>query len=391
MPDIDLSPVSTRAPGEGEPKQDIGLCLSGGGYRAMLFHLGVVWRLAELGYLGSTKRTGKHGKLGSLQRVSSVSGGSITAGVLGLAWDELDVDAPELSGRFHQKVVDPIMDFAGRTTISIASGLWAAVVSTINKKVVEVYRKRLYHDATLQDLPDQPLFVINATNLQSGALWRFSKRYARDWRVGEVKDPTDSIAKVVGASSAFPPFLSPARFKYADSQFTPGSGDGLQRPPFTTRTTLSDGGVYDNLGLETIFKHYKTVICSNAGGGYDAQGKVSAEWIRQGFRVVKTIDNQVRSLRKRVLISSLKTTERFGTYWSIRGDIRDYPAPDRLDCPYERTQQLAGIATDLAAKDVATQRRLINWGYAMCDAGIRAWVEDGLPAPDDFPFPAQGV
>jgi NTE family protein len=58
-----------------------------------------------------------------------------------------------------------------------------------------------------------------------------------------------------------------------------------------------------------------------------------------------------------------------------------------LDCPIERTRELANIKTDLAAKDITTQRRLINWGYAMCDAGIRSWVEDDLPAPDDFPFP----
>src|SRR5438874_1324595 len=56
----------------------VALCLSGGGYRAMLFHAGTLWRLNELGWL---KR---------LNRVSCVSGGSITAGVLGLAWSNLD-------------------------------------------------------------------------------------------------------------------------------------------------------------------------------------------------------------------------------------------------------------------------------------------------------------
>ena len=85
MTDFDLTPVSTEAPMEPVLRKGIGLCLSGGGYRAMLFHLGVVWRLAELGYLGTEHRWGKHGELGSLQRVSSVSGGSITAGVLGRA------------------------------------------------------------------------------------------------------------------------------------------------------------------------------------------------------------------------------------------------------------------------------------------------------------------
>jgi NTE family protein len=56
-----------------QPEQGIALCLSGGGYRAMLFHLGSLWRLNEAGLLPK------------LDRISSVSGGSIAAGVLGLA------------------------------------------------------------------------------------------------------------------------------------------------------------------------------------------------------------------------------------------------------------------------------------------------------------------
>jgi NTE family protein len=54
------------------PRPGIALCLSGGGYRAMLFHVGALLRLNELGLLLS------------LDRVSSVSGGSITAALLDL-------------------------------------------------------------------------------------------------------------------------------------------------------------------------------------------------------------------------------------------------------------------------------------------------------------------
>jgi len=387
----ELSPVSLKAPGGDTPSQGIGLCLSGGGYRATLFHLGVLWRLAELGYLGTKERDGKHGPMGTLQRVSSVSGGSIIAGVLGLAWDDLRVDDDDLLDRFRELVVAPIEDFASKTTISIWSGMFAAIVNSVNNSVVRVYRKRLYGKKTLQDLPDSPMFVINATNLQSGALWRFSKPYTRDWRVGEIKNPTDPIAKVVGASSAFPPFLSPARFRYRESQFTPGSGADLQKPPFTTRPTLSDGGVYDNMGLETVFKNFQTVIVSNAGGGYKSKKRIVGDWALQSYRVMSTIDNQVRSLRKRMLISSLASKKKWGVYWSIRSDIAGYPATDKLDCPHDRTRKLADIATDLAAKDRTTQRRLINWGYAICDAGIRSWVEDGLPPPADFPYPDERV
>jgi NTE family protein len=391
MSHYEMDPVSTRAPGGDTPVQGIGLCLSGGGYRAMLFHTGVLLRLAEFGYLGTADRSGKHGPMGSLMRISSVSGGSITAGVLGLAWKDLRVDDEGVADRLREHVMLPIQDFASQTTISVMSGIKAMIFGTINKGVVKVYRNKLYGTKTLQDLPDFPRFVINATNLQSGALWRFSKPYNRDWRVGEIEKPNDEIASAVGASSAFPPFLSPARFKYHASQYKDGSGEGLQRAPFTTQPLLADGGVYDNLGLETVFKHCKTVIVSNAGGEYEAAARVSGEWIRQSYRVLNTIDNQVRSLRKRILLNAYTEGRRTGAYWSIRGSIDNYPIEDALDCPPDRTRELANIETDLAAKDITTQRRLINWGYAMCDAGMRSWVEDDLPPPDDFPFPDEKV
>ena len=112
----------------------VGLCLSGGGYRAMLFHLGVIWRLVELGYPSAADRFGKFGPMGSLKCISSVSGGSITTGVLGLAWNKLRVDELGLPERFRQYVSDPIQTFASKTTVGIISGLWAMIVSTVNKK-----------------------------------------------------------------------------------------------------------------------------------------------------------------------------------------------------------------------------------------------------------------
>jgi NTE family protein len=58
----------------------VALSLSGGGYRAMVFHVGALYRLNEIGLLGK------------LARISSVSGGSITAGLLGLLWSKLQFD-----------------------------------------------------------------------------------------------------------------------------------------------------------------------------------------------------------------------------------------------------------------------------------------------------------
>src|SRR6266508_165351 len=62
---VRVIPSDASQPG---PQPGGGLCLSGGGYRAMVFHAGVLWRLNQAGYVRK------------LDRISSVSGGSITAG-----------------------------------------------------------------------------------------------------------------------------------------------------------------------------------------------------------------------------------------------------------------------------------------------------------------------
>src|SRR5436189_2626714 len=100
------SPVLNEEAERVEP--GIALCLSGGGYRAMLFHVGALWRLNEAGYLPK------------LNRVSSVSGGSITAGVLGLRWRPLAFDRNGVAQEFEPEVVKPIRDLADRTIDAFA-------------------------------------------------------------------------------------------------------------------------------------------------------------------------------------------------------------------------------------------------------------------------------
>lgn len=382
------------------PQKGIGLCLSGGGYRAMLFHLGALWRLQELRLLDATPNAPLANALGPLCRISSVSGGSITSATLGVRWKQLQTDSTDGAARmaaFRRYVVDPIRTMA---EVSIAGydakgalKLLEAIVlpGTVNDYVTRNYAKHLYGDATLQDLPESPRFVINASNLQSGSLWRFSKLYMADWRVGRVDKPTVPLARAVAASSAFPPVLSPAILELRESDFVPGSGgadrDNLQRRPFTTRVELSDGGVYDNLGLETIWKNYQTALVSNGGSPLSFQEKVPIDWVHQGSRVISLMDNQVGSLRKRLLVDSFVTKQRTGSYWGIESDIANYGCGRKLDCPIEKTEILANITTDLSAKPRDIQEKLINWGYGVCDAALRSWVAPELPAPEGFPYP----
>ena len=362
-----------------KPRSGIGLCLSGGGYRAMLFHLGALWRLNELGYLPK------------LDRISSVSGGSITAGVLGANWSNLRFNAVGVAQNFTELIVAPLREIGMKTLDVPAVLLGLFLPGGPARRLTSAYDRHLFAGSTLQDFPGRPRFVINATNVQSGVLWRFSKPYMRDYRVGEVKNPIVPLATAVAASSAFPPVLSPLVLNLRGFAFTPLTGTDLQKEPYVTNAVLTDGGVYDNLGLETVWKEFDTVLVSDGGGQMEPQSKPHRDWVLHSVRVLNIIDNQVRSLRKRQVIDSFKLGVRKGTYWGIRTNIADYQLENAMVCPVDRTRGLASLSTRLRSTGQSLQERLINWGYAVCDAGMRRHVDAALPAPIRFPYHTVGV
>jgi len=366
-------------PQDADPTTGIGLCLSGGGYRAMLFHLGALWRLNEVGMLSK------------LDRISSVSGGSITAAVVGMNWARLAFDGNGVGQGFRQAVVDPIRRMADRTIDLPAVLLGLLQMGLRGSQTGRFYAQTLFGNATLQDLPDMPHFVINATSLQSGVLWRFSKPYMWDYRVGKIPNAKTPLAVAVAASSAFPPFLSPVFLHLSPSDFEPGTGFDLQLAPYTGEEVLTDAGVYDNLGLETVWKRCRTVLISDGGGSTGPTPRPNANWFSQIYRVLMVIDNQVGALRKRQAIDGFVSAARLGTYWGITSHIEDYNATNALPAPSTATSKLAAIATRLKHLDGNTQEMVINWGYAICDAAIRQHVDTSLPPPTKFPYPSAGV
>jgi NTE family protein len=390
---VTIVPTGSSHDSGKNPDPGTALCLSGGGYRAMLFHVGALWRLYA----------GRH--LQSLARVSSVSGGSITAAVLGLNWRKLSFDPAAVREDFAALIVRPIRELADETidADSILGGI--LLPGTIADRIAGHYRKRLFGDATLQDLPDDsptakpqergPRFVINATNVQSGVLWRFSRPYMGDYRVGLVSKPKVALATAVAASSAFPPVLSPLALQLDPSTVECVDGCDLNHKPYTSRVVLSDGGVYDNLGLETAWKNYQTVLVSDGGGHVDAEAEPKSDWPRHAYRVLNLIDNQVRSLRKRQLIDSYRASlatprppnARRGAYWGIRSNIAEYPAGQTERWPFARTLELAEVPTRLKRVPDELQQRLINWGHAVCDAALRSYVEASSTPAHELPYP----
>ena len=154
------------------------------------------------------------------------------------------------------------------------------------------------------------------------------------------------------------------------------SGCDLCREPYTTHVVLTDGGVYDNMGLETVWKRYQTVLVSDAGGKMQPEPEPKGDWARHALRINEVIDNQVRSLRVRQVIGSFEAKERKGTYWSVRMNIAEYGLPDALLCPVEKTIVLAELKTRLKRLDAVIHFGGEQVGTVVSQAPGRAELDD---------------
>lgn len=352
----------------------IGLALSGGGFRATLFHLGSIWRLNEVGLLGK------------LKRISSVSGGSITNGLLAVNWTKLDLQNG-FAANYPQVVAAPLREFCKHNVDVAAIGEGALLPWKSATDIVQHYYDDLFDRKTLRDLPAEPRFVFNSTNFSTGVSFRFSRPYAGDYRIGLINNPEFKLSLAVAASSAFPPFLSPVIVDVDPGKFVKVEGaDLFDDENNRRRLVLTDGGVYDNLGLETIWNRYDTLLVSDAGAPFPVDESPGAAWHKQALRAMDIATAQARALRKRALMGDYNSGQRKGTYWGIMVPIAKYAVPQSLPVSEEKTRELAGMRTRLNHFNDQEQGELINWGYAICDAALHRYMDITDPAPK-WPVP----
>ena len=262
------------------------LCLSGGGFRATLFHLGVVQRLNELGILAK------------LSTITSVSGGSILNGLLASRWSDLRLAADGTFENLLEVVAAPIREFCSkdlRTRLLFGTRLnpfnWPTLArdrfSVSANFLAEAYEP--FFNARLADLPapgaNTPRFVFCSTNVGSGACWHFhSGPNARmgDFYFGYLNVGNVRVSDAVAASSAFPPGFSALRLAIPQGvEISRVDPWGELRATSAKRTStaargvkmLTDGGVYDNLGVEPVWRTYETLLVSDAGRPFESTDK----------------------------------------------------------------------------------------------------------------------
>jgi NTE family protein len=362
------------------PGNAIGLALSGGGLRATLFGLGSLWRLNDLGWLPH------------LRSLTGVSGGALTVGLLASRWDQLDF-SQGTARNFVPLVARPLEAFVGRgLSLSMLTAAFLDPRRTAAEVVADYYAKWLYGDVSLPMLPapqagQVPEFIIYASSLQTGGGIGFSQRKVRSLVLGELENLDISLATLCAASSAVPPFLSPAVIRTAPSAWTGGRTDVPNLDALRREMVLSDGGVYDNMGLRAVMRDCDVMMASDAGAPFRIQERPPTFWPTQLSRVMSITGLQGERLRRSAFLADLRLQRRRGAYWSVASHIDDYGLLSAMtdDTPTSRT--LCDIPTARKMPSLEDRRRLVNWGYALADASIRRHVSHTAPA-GEWPYPA---
>ncbi|MFF2533774.1 patatin-like phospholipase family protein [Brevibacillus sp. NPDC058079] len=274
----------------------IKLSFSGGGFRASFYCLGAYRRLVELGLHPI------------VTHISSVSGGSITAGAIMYALSNSPFTGLE---DFDQRVTSPMkslgqVNFRNQLLKTAFSPfrLKNYIPETPKKRFTRIFPnlldKHIFKNKLMKDLPKSPEWSCNATCLNTLKRFRFKPSDMYGFELGYCKDMEGiSIALAVASSAAFPLMFAPLRLnienKYFDNKYS--------KTKFNYKTLLlTDGGVYDNLGSENLLKEDIPFIIIDASS-------VSSPWpdnlqlksYKHIWRILSVSLEQIILLRRRLI------------------------------------------------------------------------------------------
>ena len=355
----------------------LALALSGGGVRAMGFHLGVLGRLAHAG------------RLSEVTAVSSVSGGSLAVGLI-LAHNDYRWPTDR---QYLRRIVPRLSTLLTTTNLQrsyvVASITrpWLLPVGHFARGRASLLgstlRRHWRIDATLSDLPAFPKLTFNATCYQTGKNWRFERDVMGDYRAGYVRHPRFALSHALAASAAVPGLIGPLTIDARRHRWSSAHDvDRPVRPPFR-RLQLWDGGVYDNLGVEPLFKpgrgfapEIDTLVVSDASRSIadsPRRTRLRPGYLDASMRMVDIATDQVRSVRARTLINHFTAHPGSGVYLRLgrRSDDRSHLSGTTAPTPTPaEVQAAATLETTLRRLAPAEFGRLFRHGYDVAEATI---------------------
>lgn len=354
----------------------VGIALSGGGFRASVFHIGVFKALAEHGYMGNIKY------------ISSVSGGSFTIALI----FKLNNNKWPTDEEYLQNVLPRFKEYF--TNIGLGKRAiyrlflpkhWKNLFSRANI-IAYSLKKDWKITSCLSDLPTSPIWEINATTNETGKNWRFSQEKMGDWQFGYIMKPEYNIADAVAASAAFPGFIG--RFSFNTSFYKNWHDFDWNDKMFKPKTKdikfqklhLSDGGLYNNLGEEALIDKLGETLIPNINFLLvsDATQTLKMEESKSIFnalgRTLRLIDiamDQIKLLRVRALHNFFDKNPKSGLYLKIGQYYKDLKDKFNL-------KKIKKIKTSIFNLENEDYEELLNYGAAVTSVGINRWYKDKI-------------
>jgi NTE family protein len=378
----------------------LALALSGGGFRAALFHLGVLKRIAECGWLDR------------VDAMSGVSGGSILVAFSALRWEAL-IAAGGGPEAWETLVERPFIEIVTSKSVmhSLTLRLPLAILTGRSRTDVmaTVLDDGFFGNRRCFDLPQHPLIVLNATNLISMRAWRFTREGQGDSRFGYSAwtSAATHLGEAVAASAAFPPVFPPAMVNTTSLRFS-GPVYGEPPLPIPASIPLTDGGVYENTGTEVLMK--ETLLPGNiilpqaefiivSDGGYPSKRQFGLSSVPglATYRLLKRCNEvameQVSALRRRTLIKEFSEKHN-GLLVMLGSSEARLPTESREafririgeECrlPDELVARIHTIRTHLNRFAEAEATALMYHGYVLTD-GILSSLRPTLPVEYQVP------
>lgn len=360
----------------------LGLALSGGGFRATLYHLGVVRYLRDAGQL-------QH-----VTDIAAVSGGSILAAHLVLNWNRYSGDDEQFAEAASEIVRFVKFDVRNRIVRRLPMQFPLRFLAKLSRRparsltpnaiLEHYYRTMLYGDRCLYELPERPLLHILATNVSTGGLSVFNRnglflqqRQADGGCEFEfIPGQLASLPHVVGASSAFPGFFPPVEITAADL--------GVREGQYPTKW-FTDGGVYDNLSMRAFSwlklqgAEFDQILVSDAGKPFQILSNASLGVLGQSVRATDILWDRVWQLER----------ENFGQ----QPGFIFLPITKMVDLAQDPTAlhpvvqaEVQSIRTDLDRFSDAEINALAQHGYEVARAVCGPTISDPSPKPSQPPW-----
>jgi predicted acylesterase/phospholipase RssA/proteasome lid subunit RPN8/RPN11 len=383
-------------PSPAGPTRDVGLALSGGGSRAVAFHLGCLRALHDRAVLDR------------VPVISGVSGGSVLTAMY--AYSDEDFEAFDarvcellrrgLQGDIARRILlsPRVVQGAGTRLVAGTAAAGARAIGFAGRKLgrqtsgrpplrrwvsrsdafADVLERRLFGQTLMPEVRRADLgVVINACDLTTGSAFRFGSRESGTWRVGRVVENEVRVAEAVAASAAYP-LLLPALDR--QWRFIP-MRDG---PAFDQRVVLTDGGVFDNLGTSCLEPGRSGEFSTNV---YDVDYVIACDAGRGlldpqvPFGAVSRLSRSFMSTFRKAQDATPSRLHRMVEHGELRGFVMPYLGQRDSSLPHRPTDlvtrdQVADYPTDFAAMSDETIAMLAGRGEQLTRLLIERWCPE---------------